>query len=140
MTPIRRIHHINFLFRDLEAAVDRYEAALGIGPFEYETLDVRGVRTARARIGESWLVLVSPTDPESVPGRYLDRHGEGFFLLSFGVDDLEQAIAELGQGGDPPAVGPRRRGLAGWRIADLDVGDTLGVPMQLAEDPDPRGG
>jgi len=134
-TPLERIHHVNFLFKDLELAVERFETTLGIGPFEYESLPDRGVRTARAAIGESWIVLVSPTADEGVPAAHLREHGEGFFLLSFGVDDLGRAIDELSAAGRV-AVGATRDGIAGWRVADLPLDATLGVPVQIADDGD----
>jgi methylmalonyl-CoA/ethylmalonyl-CoA epimerase len=67
--PPTRIHHINFVVRDLEEAMTRFEQALGVAPFEVIEHRPRGAQVARTRIGESWIVLVSPYDPESVPGR-----------------------------------------------------------------------
>lgn len=134
MSGPTRVHHINFLFEDLDAAVARFEVLFGTGSFRYENLESRGVRTARAKVGETWFVLVSPTGADSVPARHLETHGEGFFLISFGVDDLERAIDELAKSDEPLSVGAIRAGLDRWRIADLAAGDTLGVQVQLAED------
>jgi len=53
------------------------------------------VRTARVRVGDAWIVLVSPRSEDSPVANYLETHGEGFSLMSFGVDNLEQAMAEL---------------------------------------------
>ena len=132
MTPVRGIHHINFLFRDLERAVAHFERRLGLGPFEFADLDTRGVRTARVRVGETWLVLVSPTDADSVPARHIDKNGEGFFLLSFAVDDLGEALEALAATGT--SVAEPRAGLANWQVADLDPAQTLGLSLQLASD------
>lgn len=73
------IHHINFLVKDLDTAVERYKVLLGDVELHYGDLEGRGVRTARFRLGESWLVLVQPTTADSVPARHLAQHGEGFF-------------------------------------------------------------
>lgn len=131
MTTIRSVHHVNFIYRDLSAAVARFEA-LGVGPFVYEVLDARGVETARVELGGTWLVLVSPTDADSEPRRFLDEHGEGFFLLSLGVDDLDTALGSLAAHDPPVAVGPPRAGLANWRVADID-GAAANFVLQLAE-------
>ena len=136
MSAIRHIHHINFIFRDLDAAIGQFQAVLDVGPFETSSLPERGVRTARVRIGETWLVLVAPTRDESVPGRYLAEHGEGFFLLSLGVANLDDCIAAMEQRLGSGAVGPKRQGLSDWQIADIDVRLSAGVQLQLAEDPD----
>ena len=131
MTHLKSVHHINFLFHDLEAAVARFEA-LGIGPFDRDALPARGALTARAKVGETWIVLVSPTDAASVPGRALAERGEGFFLMSFGVDDLDAAIEQLSNA-EGVVVGPPRPGLENWRVADLDVG--LDLSLHLTEEP-----
>ena len=136
MTAPRSVHHINFIYRDLDAAVAHF-ARLGLGPFEYEDLEARGVRTARVDLGGTWIVLVSPTRPSTGPAEFLATHGEGFFLLSFGVDDLAAAIDALAAGEAPLAVGPPRAGLDGWRVADLvDARARLGIELQLAEEAD----
>ena len=112
--PPSSIHHINFVVRDLERACARFEELLGVEPFEVVDHAPRGARIARSRVGESWLVLVSPYDPDSVPGRYLAEHGEGFFLLSLGVDALDNP----------------RAGILDWSVED--VGEINGALFQRA--------
>ncbi len=130
---LKRVHHINFLVSDLEDAVKRYESALGVQAFRREELPQRKVDTARFRIGETWIVLVCPTDPDSVPGRHLAQHGEGFFLLSFEVDDLRQAAdAVRSAGARVDSSGPRR-GLDDWQVVDLEPGSFRGALLQLVE-------
>ena len=138
MSGIRNVHHINFIFRDLEAAVERFEAVLGIGPFQVEDLGERGARTARALVGETWFVLVAPSRADSVPGRFLEANGEGFFLLSFGVADIDKAIAAMEQRLPELQLGNVRQGVAKWRIADIDADSTFGLQFQLTEDPESR--
>ena len=129
---LERIHHINLLVRDLDAAVARYSSALGVGDWLFGDLAGRGVRTARFRAGESWVVLVQPTDPDGVPGQYLAEHGEGLFLLSFGVSSLEDALDGLE---DQLRSGEPRQGLEGWYIADLSQEAFFGAQLQLTQDP-----
>lgn len=115
---LKGLHHLNFVVRDLDAAVAAWERVLGLPPALREDLPARGARTARFRIGESWLVLLQPTDPGGAPGRHLAQHGEGFFLLSFAVDDLEAATQRVqAQGGR--AIGSPRAGLGGWQVQDI---------------------
>lgn len=126
-----RIHHVNLLVHDLDAAVERYSKALGICDWIHGDLPGRGVRTARFRAGESWVVLVQPIDSGGVPARYLAEHGEGLFLLSFGVDSLEDALGRLD---DSLRSGPARQGLEGWSVADLSREGFFGAQLQLTED------
>ncbi len=133
MTVLNCIHHINFIVADIDNSVEAYQNMLGLGPFEYEELPERGVSTARARVGDAWIVLVSPQGEDSIAGRYLKDHGEGFFLMSFGVDNLDQAVAELAQRGAMPIDSSARSGILGWRVADLETEDSLGVRFHLTQ-------
>jgi methylmalonyl-CoA/ethylmalonyl-CoA epimerase len=133
MGTLNSVHHINFIVADLDAAVKAYQKILGIGPFEYEELPERRVSTARVRVGEVWIVLVSPQCEDSVAGRYLKAQGEGFFLMSFGVDNLDQAMTELAQRGALPAERTAHAGILDWRVADLETEDSLGVRFHLTQ-------
>jgi methylmalonyl-CoA/ethylmalonyl-CoA epimerase len=133
--PPTRIHHVNFVVQDLEEAMTRFERALGVDPFQVIDHRQRGARVARTRIGESWLVLVSPYDPASVPGRYLAEHGEGFFLLSVGYEDIVQQLERLEASGVELVDKTPRDGILDWRVAD--IGDLHGARMQVAQDRPP---
>ncbi|MFK8046878.1 MAG: VOC family protein [Halioglobus sp.] len=133
MAQITSVHHINFVVKDLQASVVAYKSILGLDDFEFAELPERGVSTARVKLGGVWLVLVAPHDEDSVPGRHLMEHGEGFFLLSFGVDDLEKSLAEFAERGVIPDSNIIRRGILDWRVADLDTPTTLGERFHLTE-------
>ena len=131
MSPTR-VHHINFIVSDLDAATARFEKILNLEPFVVVDHPIRGTRAARAKIGESWLVLVCPYDAKSVPGRYLAKHGEGFFLLSLGVEGLAQTIAGLEDDGIECIDSTVRAGILDWQVAD--IGLLHGALIQLTED------
>ena len=133
MTTLKSVHHINFIVADLDAAVQAYEDTLGIGPLEYEEIREREVATARVRVGEVWIVLVSPQRENSIAGRYLAAHGDGFFLMSFGVDNLDQAMVELARRGALPADRTAHAGLRDWRGADLETEDSVSVRGHLTQ-------
>jgi methylmalonyl-CoA/ethylmalonyl-CoA epimerase len=130
--PPTRIHHINFVVHDLEEAMARFERALGVDPFQVIDYQPRSARVARTRVGESWLVLVSPHGPASVPGRYLAEHGEGFFLLSLGYEDIVQQLERLESEGIEVIDMAPRDGILDWRVAD--IGDLHGAKIQLTDD------
>jgi len=130
---LKSVHHVNFIVSDLDAAVQNYESILGLGPFKHEELPERGVSTARVLVGDVWIVLVAPQSEDSIAGRYLRDHGEGFFLMSFGVDNLDQAVAELAQRGAISADTIARPGILGWQVVDLDTQNSLGVGFHLTQ-------
>ena len=133
MTQPKSIHHINFIVENLEESISQYQALLGLGSFEIEDLTSRGARTARINLNGVWLVLVSPTRPDSVPGQFLQTHGEGFFLLSFGVSDLEAALKYYEASGTISPGSAVRKGLLDWRVIDLNTQEALGAMFHLTE-------
>lgn len=122
------IHHLNFIVRNLETAIPVWERILGSPVARRDELQQRGVIAARFRLGETWLVLVQPTRDDSVPGRFLAAHGEGFFLLSLGVTSLADEIDRLGDGA---FSGPLREGADGWQVRDLDPALVGGIQLQF---------
>jgi len=64
--------------------------------------------------------------------RQLQSHGEGLFLLSFEVDDLDAAGERVVAGGGQ-LVGEPRLGLEGWRVMDIDARWISGGQLQLTQ-------
>lgn len=132
--PPRRIHHLNFVVRNLEDAAERLQSVLDLDPFEFIDYPARDATVARTRIGETWLVLVCPGDDESPPGRHLARHGEGLFLVSFGVESLQAELDRLFKDGTTTTDQEPRDGIVDWSVAD--IGKLHGTIVQLARDDD----
>ncbi len=128
---LTHVHHVNLLVRDIESAKREYRGTFNI-EFIDEPLPSRGVITSRFRVGESWIVLVQPV-AEGEPMRQLRERGEGLFLLSLGVAQIEgNALAPIGHDDRTNgAVSEARDGIAGWRVADIQVGDEPNGQMQL---------
>lgn len=128
---LTHVHHVNLLVRDIESAKREYRGKFNID-FIDEPLPSRGVITSRFRVGESWIVLVQPV-AEGEPMRQLRERGEGLFLLSLGVAQIEgNALAPIGHDDRTNgAVSEARDGIAGWRVADIQVGDAPNGQMQL---------
>lgn len=131
---IKRIHHINFLVEDLNEGMKRYASLLGIDNFIRDELPGRGAITARVALGEQWLVLVQPVDPEGIPGKHLAEHGEGFFLISYAADDLQQAAENVVAKGFSMTTAKPRKGLEDWQVQDVDIRDTMGVQIQFCKE------
>ncbi len=134
---ISHIHHLTLIVRDLDLAVERYEKVLGLSGFIYDSLNQRGVKTARVDVGGTWLVLVEPTDATGVPAEHLAHHGEGIFLLSFASDDFDHPFSELEKLGLEPSANANRtprQGLDNWRVEDLPVSAFFGAQLQLTQE------
>ena len=133
---LKRVHHINFLVKDLEQAAARYQDILGVDFAQRDELLDRGVKIARARLGETWIVLVQPVDSQGVPAKHLERHGEGFFLISYQVEDVLMAAAKVTAAGVVPESPEPRQGLDDWQVLDLPADDLFGVSTQLVQSTD----
>lgn len=129
---MRKLHHINLVVADLDAAVSAFESLLGAQPGALESLPERGVVLRRFDLDGTWLVLVTPTRDDSPAAAWLRERGPGLFLLSLHADALDTALAELAAAGIT-AAGPVRSGLDNWRVIDLDTLQSIGIPVQLTE-------
>lgn len=131
-TP-KRIHHIDFVVRDLDHAVAQYRKVFGIEPGERESLPSRGIDLARFRIGETWIILVQPTRSDSPVMEFLERYGEGYFHMALEVDDVEVAAGEMRARGVRLTNETPRIGVEGWKLIDVDMEETLGAMMQFVQ-------
>jgi methylmalonyl-CoA/ethylmalonyl-CoA epimerase len=131
---LKRVHHINFLVADLDKSIERYKDLFELESVEIEMLPERGVATARFDLDGVWIVLVQPVDDKSEPARILREQGEGVFLISFAVDDLEDARDRLVARGAISRSAKTRDGLLNWRVIDLDPEAVFGAPVQLTEE------
>lgn len=111
-----RVHHLSFVVRDLDAAVGRFEAFLGVPLAERGPVHSRAAEVAIFKLANVNIELVAPASPESPLHEHLARHGEGFFHLAFGVDDVDTAYERL-QAAGMPMKGPPYRAYKDWRIA-----------------------
>lgn len=130
---ISKIHHINFIVRDLDKAIEKYCSLFGIPVPEPETLADREVRLARFRLSDIWVVLVQPLGSSGQPAQYLEKHGEGFFLMSCQVDDVRKAAEQASSRGFRFLDHEPRQGLDDWQVMDLDPDGLFGATIQLVE-------
>ncbi|MFT5139208.1 MAG: methylmalonyl-CoA/ethylmalonyl-CoA epimerase [Lysobacterales bacterium] len=130
---INRIHHVNFLVKDLDVAIKRYQALLQTETVIREELPQRGVSTARFKVGETWIVLIQPHDPDTIPGQHMQEHGEGFFLISYQTDNLESESDRINESGIEVLDNSPRHGLDDWQVKDLSTEDLFGVSTQITQ-------
>lgn len=130
---INKIHHINFIVKDIDIAVEKYKSILATDDVVLDDLPERGVKTARFTVGEVLVILIEPVKP-GVPATFLKENGEGFFLMSFGVESLDAELERIEKSGVKLDAKGTRKGLENWLIHDIDVKDSFGVQLQLCEE------
>lgn len=89
-----RLRQIVVAARELEPAVAELRAHLPLGePFADPGVGFFGLRNAVMALGDCFVEVVSPVRDGTTAGRFLDRFGDGPYMLLFQVDDLAHARA-----------------------------------------------
>jgi len=92
---IQKIDHICIAVRDLEKARKVYEEDLGLELACEYVAESEKIRVARYYVGDVALELMESTAPDGEVAKFIEKRGEGFFLISYRVDDVDEALAEL---------------------------------------------
>ena len=110
------IDHICIAVKDLSKARNIYEKTLGLKLSVAYIADSEKINVARYYIGEVALELMEPTGPDSEVARFLEKRGEGVFLISYRVADVEKGLSELNAKGEK-TIDQTPRELMGNRYA-----------------------
>ena len=86
---------------DLEAVAGQLRETLGLGePFRDPGVGLFGLANTVFALGDCFLEVVSPTQPDTAAGRYLQRHGgDAGYMVMFDLEELERARARAGEMG-----------------------------------------
>jgi hypothetical protein len=116
-----RLRQAVLVAEKLEPVAAELRAALGLHePFRDPGVAAFGLTNAVFALGDCFLEIVSPAQPDTAAGRYLARHGDGGYMVMFDLEDLD---------------GARRRAESGgirvvWRI---DLPDISGTHLHPAD-------
>jgi methylmalonyl-CoA/ethylmalonyl-CoA epimerase len=155
---LSRIDHVGIACRDLDAAIERYQATFGLEVVSLEVNSEQGVREAMLAVGGSsggvagavagssggvagavagssggYVQLLEPLGPDTPVGRFLARRGEGLHHVGYGVEDVSQALAAIGGSGVRLLDQRPRHGSMGASIAFLHPADLGGVLTELVQ-------
>jgi len=116
---VKSIFSINIAVADLDAAVKRYEAFFDV------KAELRGgtgfafpgLRGARITIGTVRLNLITSDTPDTSVARFLEKKGEGVFLVSAEVDDMREQLSRLDDMGIKPILKESAEGI--WGIVNF---------------------
>ena len=128
----KRIDHVVIAVTDLDAAVETYQRNFGLAKVSEGEVSALGIRNAFLQIGDAQLELMTPLTNQGPVATFLEKQGEGMYLLSIEVDNLDNAVAELQGQGIRITV---TEGTAGRRLAFVSPKATHGVLLQLLERP-----
>jgi methylmalonyl-CoA epimerase len=132
---VKRIDHVAIVVRDLEAALRFYRDTLGVAPSRIIDFQREGVKIAFLPMGGpsgSEIELLEPTDPAGGVARFLEKRGEGLHHICLGVEDIDEALAELTAAG-AAVLDTAPRPTAEGRGIFLHPKGTGGVLLELVQ-------
>jgi Glyoxalase-like domain len=90
-----RLRQAVLVAAELEPVSSALQSALDLGePFRDPGVGYFGLNNAVFALGDCFLEVVSPAQPDTAAGRYLRRHGgDGGYMVIFDLEDLEAARA-----------------------------------------------
>ena len=77
------------------------------GPDDEYVDEPEKIHVARYWLGGVGFELMESTSPDGDVAKFIEKHGEGFMLIGFNVDDTAASIQELKQKGYPIIGGLR---------------------------------
>jgi len=87
-----RLRQAVLVARELGPVSEHLRSELGLGePFADPGVGAFGLHNAVYAIGDTFLEVVSPTRPDTTAGRYLDRRGDGGYMVILQLSDLDAA-------------------------------------------------
>lgn len=139
MKFVKRVERIALAVDNLDEARAYFEATFDAEFEPLEVIEDMHMRYQPFRIGDSRMELLEALDGDSPVARFLkQRGGPGVHHITFEVDDLDAALAELESRGAKIAY--RHTYAPGitfegyyWREAFLHPKDTYGVLIHIAE-------
>jgi methylmalonyl-CoA/ethylmalonyl-CoA epimerase len=130
---IQRIDHICFAVKNLEKTKQIYRDNFGLVPEVEYSAESEYIKVARYYIGEVAVEFMESTAPEGEVAKFVEKRGEGVFLISYKVDDLDAALNELKLKGQK-LIDDKPRALFGNRYAFVQRPDQLcGILTELLD-------
>ncbi len=125
-----RLRQIALVANDLESAVSEFHNVLGINvAYRDPAVAAFGLHNAVMPAGEQFIEVVSPTEPGTAGGRYLERRGgDGGYMVILQCSDHGPVKARVEAAGVRKVV---ERDTAHYRLMQLHPRDTGGSFLEI---------
>ena len=142
---LTRIDHVGVACRDLDKAIELYRETFGLEVVSLESNEEQGVREAMLAVapgagvagagvaGAGYVQLLEPLGPDTPVGKFIARRGEGIHHIGYGVTNITEAMAAIGESGVRLIDERPRHGSMGASIAFLHPADLGGVLTELVQ-------
>ena len=131
---LTEIDHIAIAVRDLEAAVEYYQKAFGATVDHREVVESDGVEEALLKVAESYVQLLTPTNPDSPVAKAIEKRGEGLHHIGYRVNNCGEALAAMVAAGATPIDKAPRPGSRGTTVAFIHPKGSFGTLIELVQE------
>jgi len=124
----KRIDHVGIVVKDLATALETYRRHFGFEVAQDKGGEVPalGIKNAFMPVGDADLEFIQPLGEDGPVAQFAKERGEGTFMLSLEVDDIDAAVEHLR--GLGARVGNPNNG-----VAFVSMKSTHGVNLQLVQ-------
>lgn len=133
MFNIYKVDHIGIAVKNLDEVIELYQGTLGLNVHGIETVEEQKAKVAFVPCGETELEFLEPTSEDGAIGKFLAKNGQGIHHIALGVDNIENALADLKAKGVKLIDEKPRVGAGGAKIAFLHPKGTYGVLLEISE-------
>jgi hypothetical protein len=125
--PRVRLRQAVLVAAELEPVAEALQEALGLGePFRDPGVGLFGLENAVFALGDCFLEIVSPTEPGTAAGRYLERRGgDGGYMVMFDLEDLAGGRQRAGDGGVRTVWEIDLPDISGTHLHPADIGGAI---------------
>lgn len=130
---VTRVAHIAVAAAQMDQMKAVFGDLLGV-PLLREARFESGTEMAMYQLGNLEMEVLHNPSPNSLPGRFLQEKGPGYYHICLEVEDLEAALAELSVKGVLALADSPRKGATGTPVVFLDPATTGGLLIELKQD------
>ena len=132
MLKIKKISHVAVAVENIDEALAKYAAALGLAPTSREFVASQKVEAALLPIGDASIELIAPNGNDGVK-KFLEKRGPGLHHLAIEVEGLDEALVFLKSLGVQLIDETPRVGAHGHKVAFIHPKATGGLLVELVE-------
>ncbi len=128
-----KLDHIGIAVKNLENSVAVFKNILnGIEP-EFEEVAEQKVKTAIFQVGDTRIELLEGISDDSPVRKFVDKKGEGVHHIAFGVQGIENVLADFKSKGITLIDETPRNGAGGKKIAFIHPKSVNGILTEITE-------
>ena len=128
-----QLHHVGIAVADLDQSIDLYRTMFGAELIHRAKSEKDGLEAAFLKVCDAELELMAPLREDSPVGKFVAKRGPGMHHVAFGVEDIEQALANARAEGLELIDAEPRMGMHGSRIAFVHPKSVGGVLTEFVE-------